>query len=200
MKRSARESYRALRVVADSQQGLFTARQAADAGYTDAARVYQVKSGNWVRMARGIYGLAQYPATDRPDLVLWSLWSRDIDDIPQGVYSHQTALSIYELTDLQPAKLHMTVPRRFRRRSVIPGVLVLHVADLAREDVAEMEGFRVTRALRAIVDLLQNGEVHPDVLRPGLREGLRSGLIALDEARRVRDSGLLGDLHDEVPR
>jgi predicted transcriptional regulator of viral defense system len=200
MKRSARESYRALRVVADSQQGLFTARQAAHAGYSDAARVYQVRSGNWVRMARGVYRLTDYPAADRPDLVLWSLWSRDIDDIPQGVYSHQTALSIYEFTDLQPAKLHMTVPRRFRRRSAVPGILVLHVADLPQQDVTEMEGYRVTRALRAIIDLLQNREVHPEVLRPGLREGLRSGLITLEEARRARDSGLLGALRDEVPR
>lgn len=198
MKRSARKSYRALLVVADTQQGLFTARQAADAGYTDAARVYQVKSGNWARMARGIYRLADYPAADRPDLVLWSLWSRDINDVPQGAYSHQTALSIYELTDLQPAKLHMTVPARFRRRSVIPGVLVLHVADLSAQDVMEMEGYRVTRPLRAIVDLLRNGEVHPGVLRPGLREGLRTGIIALEEAQRARDSGLLGDLRNEV--
>jgi len=151
-------------------------------------------------MARGIYRLADYPAADRPDLVLWSLWSRDIDDVPQGVYSHQTALSIHELTDLQPAKLHMTVPPRFRRRSVLPGILVLHVADLAARDVMEMEGYRVTRPLRAIVDLLQNREVHPEVLRGGLREGLRSGLITLDEARRARDSGLLEDLSDEVSR
>jgi hypothetical protein len=62
----------------------------------------------------------------------------------------------------------------------------------------EMEGYRVTRPLRAIVDLLQNQEVHAEVLRPGLREGLRSGLITVGEARGARDSGLLGDLWDEV--
>ncbi len=199
MKRSAKESYRALLVVADTQQGLFTARQASDAGYSDAARVYQVKSGNWVRMARGIYRLADYPAPDRPDLVLWSLWSRDIEDVPQGVYSHQTALSIYELTDLQPARLHMTVPPRFRRRSVIPGILVLHRADLPAQDVVQMEGYHVTRPIRAIVDLLLSQEVHSEVLRGGLRDGLRTGLITMDEAWRVRDSGVLGDLSNEVP-
>lgn len=198
MGRSPKESHRALLVVAEQQQGLFTARQAGAAGYSDASRVYQVKAGNWIRMARGVYRLADYPAADRPDLVLWSLWSRDRHDVPQGVYSHQTALSIHEITDLQPASLHMTVSPRFRRRSSIPRILILHRADLPATDVMEMEGFRVTRPLRAITDLLQNGEVHPEILRGGFRDGLRQGLITIEEARRAREAALLGDLSDEV--
>ena len=149
-------------------------------------------------MARGVYRLVDYPAADRPDLVLWNLWSRNRDDIPQGIYSHQTALSIHELTDLQPAKLHMTVPMGFRRRSAIPRILILHRADLPASDVMEMEGYRVTRPLRAIINLLHNGEVHPETLRGGLRDGLRVGLITVVEARRARDSDLLGDLGGEV--
>jgi len=198
MGRSPKDSHRALFIVAEQQQGLFTARQAGEAGYSDAVRVYQVKTGNWIRMARGVYRLVDYPAADRPDLVLWNLWSRNRDDIPQGVYSHQTALSIHELTDLQPAKLHMTVPMGFRRRSAIPRILILHQADLPASDVMEMEGYRVTRPLRAIIDLLHNGEVHPETLRGGLQYGLQGGLITLEEARRARDSDLLGDLGGEV--
>jgi predicted transcriptional regulator of viral defense system len=45
------------------------------------------------------------------------------------VYSHHTALSLYDLSDLNPSKLHMTVPMDFRRNSEIPGILVLHFAD-----------------------------------------------------------------------
>ena len=198
MGRYPKESFRTLFVVAEQQQGLFTAKQAKTAGYSDEAQVYQVRSGNWIRMARGAYRLADYPATERPDLVLWSLWSRGVDDVPQGVYSHQTALSVHGLTDLMPAKLHMTVPKKFRRRSAIPAILVLHVSDLPEEDVQEMDGFRVTRPLRAIIDLLESHDVHPEVLRGGLREGLRNGLITVAQARHSRDSGLLGELADEV--
>jgi predicted transcriptional regulator of viral defense system len=198
MGRVPKESYRALLVIAEQQQGLFTAKQAQTAGYSDESTVYQVKSGNWIRMARGVYRLADYPATARPDLVLWSLWSRGVDDVPQGVYSHQTALSIFELTDLMPAKLHMTVPRKFRRRSSIPGILVIHLADLQPAEVVEMEGFRVTRPIKAIVDLLENGAVPSEVLRGGLAEGLRSGSITLPEARNAASSGLLGELSDQV--
>lgn len=191
MGRSATESYRALLAVAGLQQGLFTAKQAEAAGYTDESSVYQVRAGNWFRRARGVYQLADYPATERPDLVLWSLWSRGVDDQPQGVYSHQTALTLYDLTDLQPAKLHLTVPATFRRRSRIPGGLVLHFGDLPDAEVEEREGYRVTRPLRAILDLLQVGDVHPEILREALRDGVTRGLITLDEEHRAQETGLL---------
>jgi len=192
--RSAKESYRRLLATAEQQQGLFTAKQADEAGYSDAARVYQVKCGNWIRKARGVYQLSDYPNTERPDLVLWSLWSRGVDDVPHGVYSHQTALSIHELTDLQPAKLHMSVPTKFRRRSAIPKILVLHWQDLPAADMIEMEGYRVTRPLRAIIDLLQSGEVHPGILQNGLKQGMDRGLITIGEVRKALDAGLLHPL------
>ncbi|MFH1531820.1 MAG: type IV toxin-antitoxin system AbiEi family antitoxin domain-containing protein [Pseudomonadota bacterium] len=192
--RSAKESYRRLLTTAGQQQGLFTAKQAGEAGYSDAARVYHVKSGNWLRKARGVYQLVDYPNTERPDLALWSLWSRGVDDVPVGVYSHQTALSIHELTDLQPAKLHMSVPMKFRRRSAIPKILVLHWQDLPVTDIIEMEGYCVTRPLRAIVDLLQSGEVHPGILQDGIKQGMDRGLITIAEVRKALDAGLLSPI------
>jgi hypothetical protein len=63
-----------------------------------------VQAGNWIREHRGINGLAQFPATDRPDLALWALWSMNRKEKVEGVYSHHTALSLYDLSDLNPAK------------------------------------------------------------------------------------------------
>src|SRR5438105_4613982 len=83
---------------------------------TDAnTHPYHVQVGNWIREHRGIYRLALFPAADRPDLVLWALWSRNRNEEVEGVYSHHTALRLYDLSDLSPAKLHMTVPTHFRR-------------------------------------------------------------------------------------
>ncbi len=198
MGRSARESYRNLLSVAGLQQGLFTAKQAEAAGYSDESRVYQVRVGNWLRKARGVYQLADYPATERPDLVLWSLWTRGVDDQPQGVYSHQTALALHDLSDLQPAKLYLTVPPTFRRRSRIPDSLVLHVGVLSDAEVEERDGYRVTRPIRAILDLLRGGDVHPEILREALRDGVTRGLITLDEERRAEENGLLAALRAKV--
>src|SRR5690242_9384509 len=95
--------------IADSQQGLFTIQQAMEAGFDPSNVTYHVKAGNWIREYRGIYRLANYPQVENSELVLWSLWSRGQNQVPQGVYSHQTALNVYQLTDLMPGKLHLTV-------------------------------------------------------------------------------------------
>ena len=193
MPRSSKNSYRRLLRTASLQQGLFTSSQSREAGYSYAAAAYQIRVGNWIRRARGVYELADYPDTDRPDLVLWSLWSRNVAGVPQGVYSHQTAMAIHELSDLQPAKLHMSVPTSFRRRSSIPEILILHRQDIPAADVLEYEGYRVTRPMRTITDLLKSGAVHPEVLRHALNDALKSGQITRREHKEAHDKGLLDE-------
>ena len=131
MPRCHREAQRRLFEIAEAQQGFFTTKQAKAAGFAENTHSYHVKVGNWIREYRGIYRLALFPMAEHPDRVKWALWSRNRNEAPEGVYSHQTALSLYELSDLNPAKLHMTVPAHFRRNSEIPGILGLHYADLA---------------------------------------------------------------------
>ncbi len=90
------------------QQGMFTTKQAEAAGYQRNNHPYHVSKGNWIREMRGIYRLPMFPQDDEDaQLVLWHLWARNRDEQPQGVYSHDTALRIYDLSDLMPAKLHM---------------------------------------------------------------------------------------------
>jgi hypothetical protein len=106
------------------------------------------------------------------------LWSQNRQEIPEGAYNHDTALSLHELSDIMPLKLHMTVPKRFRRNSRIPEILVLHRADLAEGDLQEMHGTRVTRPLRTILDLLQAGQVDRSLVRQAIDEAMRRGLVS----------------------
>jgi len=177
MAQSHREAARRLFEIADQQQGLFTAKQAKAAGFAENTHPYHVKAGNWNREYRGIYRLALYPRTDRPDLVLWALWSRNRNEVIEGVYSHQTVLSFYELSDLNPAKLHMTVPTNFRRNSEIPGILVLHYADLPESDVEDVQGFKITPPLRAILDLIEAGTVERNFIHQAITQAVGRGLI-----------------------
>ena len=112
--------------VAQRQGGFFTARQARLAGYADNTHPHHVRNGNWVREHRGIYRLAWFPLTARPDLMLWQLWAHNRRGEPEGTYSHNTALSLHSLSDVMPAKLEMTVPPGFQRMAAIPRVLRLH--------------------------------------------------------------------------
>ena len=84
MARSHREVSRHLYEIAGTQQGFFTTNQAKVAGYRENTHTYHVKVGNWVREHRGIYRLVQYPAANQPDLVRWSLWSRNRRQEVQG--------------------------------------------------------------------------------------------------------------------
>ena len=200
MAQSHREASRRLFEFAEQQQGFFTTKQAKAAGFAENTHPYHVQVGNWIREHRGIYRLALFPTPDRPDLVLWSLWSRNRNEEVEGVYSHQTALSLYDLSDVNPAKLHMTVPTDFRRNSVIPGILVLHHADLPESDVQAAQGFKFTRPLRTILDLIEAGTVERNFIRQALKQALDRGLITRQQIRNMRVSGPVRKIVEEALR
>ena len=200
MAQSHREAKRRLFEFAEQQQGFFTAKQARAAGFAESTHSYHVKAGNWTREYRGIYRLVLFPMADRPDLVLWALWSRNRNGEVEGVYSHQTALSLYELSDLSPAKLHMTVPTDFRRSTGIPGILVLHYADLPQCDVTTSQGFKFTRPLPTILDLIEAGTVEQRFIRQALRQALDRGIITRQQIHNTHLGGPAGKLIEEALR
>lgn len=173
-----------LYAMAESQQGYFTAGQAVVCGYPTANHGRQCRHGVWQREQRGIYRLTRYPASLDGPYVLWSLWSRSRGGEPQGVYSHQTALSLFDLSDLMPARLHLTVPPGFRRNTPIPTALVLHKEPLTPAEIEQRQGYRVVRPLRTIADLLRTGAVERTHLFAALRQALDRGLISRTEFRR----------------
>jgi predicted transcriptional regulator of viral defense system len=200
MAQSHREASRRLFEAAEQQQGFFTAKQAKAAGFAENTHPYHVHVGNWIREYRGIYRLALFPATDRPDLVLWALWSRNRNEEVEGVYSHQTALGVYDLSDVNPAKLHMTVPAGFRRNSDIPGILALHYGDLPESDVQAAQGFKFTRPLRTILDLIAAGTVERNFIRQALSQAVDRGLITRQQIRTTRMSAPARKIVEEVLR
>src|ERR1700736_6460129 len=113
MNRSTREANRHLRSIALEQGGYFTAKQAQEAGYDYPHLDYHVSCGNFVRVGHGLYRLSDYPPSEHDDLIRLTLWSRNRQDQPQAVVSHQSALVLHELGDLLPTTTHLTVPPGF---------------------------------------------------------------------------------------
>jgi predicted transcriptional regulator of viral defense system len=178
---SPRDSERKLFEIADSQQGFFTAKQAITAGYSEKNHAFHVHSGNWLREIHGVYRLRSYPQSPESDLVLWSLWSRGKDGEPQGVYSHGTVLSHYDLSDANPSRLHMTVPKGFKRSAKSPAELVLYKADIPKGEIQQMRGYRMTTVKRALEDLVQEGALPKDIIEQAVREALKTGHLSIAE-------------------
>ena len=200
MRLSRKDSFQRLYETAEAQQGFFTTKQAKTAGFAENTHPYHVQAGNWIREHRGIYRLSHFPQTDHPDLAIWSLWSRNRNEETEGVYSHQTALSLHELSDVNPAKLHMTVPPQFRRNSEIPGILVLHHGIVLPQDIQTAQGFQFTRPLRTITDVVEAGTVERAFLRHAVRQAFDRGLLKRSDLRKADLSEPVKKLFEEVLR
>lgn len=150
---------------------------------------------NWSREWRGIYRLTRYPFSETGQYALWTLWSMNRAGVPQGVYSHETALSFFELSDIMPSKLHMTVPKAFRRHSKTPKILILHFANISSNEIDEGDGFRVTKPLRTCLDLIAAETVSADIIRQALAQAKERGLISKPQ---VESYLAAGPVHDKV--
>lgn len=161
---------------AAAQEGLFTTRQAAEAGYSPPLLVHHVQAGKFLRLRRGIYRLAHFPAGEHEELVATWLWSEQA-----GVVSHQTALALHGLSDALPAHLHLTLPTAWRRRRFrVPADVVLHHGDVPPEDRAWFGAVPTTGPRRTLNDCALQG-LSPELLRQAARQALRRGLVTMAE-------------------
>src|ERR1044072_8635574 len=99
--------------VAQGQDGYSTPAQAAQEGSSRPLLHKHLAGGKIVRARRGVYRVVHFPASDREDLVVLWLWSEQA-----GVFSHETALALHDLSDALPSKAHLTLPEGWRRRGV----------------------------------------------------------------------------------
>jgi predicted transcriptional regulator of viral defense system len=178
--------WRQLHDTAMRQEGHVTTRQVEATGLTRPALHYQVTSGLLARATHGVYRFTTFPPSDREREAVVLLWAGADAAVPVAL-SHETALRRYDLTDVFPEKLHLTVPTRFRKRPA-PDV-ALHRADLDPEDVRHEGLLTYTTPARTILDLVATSfPLEP--LREAYRHALDLGLLRArtltDDAERVR--------------
>lgn len=167
--------------VAQGQDGYFTTAQAAQSGYSRPLLHKHLAGGKMVRARRGIYRLVHFPASDHGDLVVPWLWSEQV-----GVFSHETALALHDLSDVLPAKIHLTVPAIWRRRRLrVPSGLMLHFADVGAPDRTSFGAVPVTAPLRTLSDCIE-ANVAPGLVDQAIVQARRRGLITAAEEARLR--------------
>jgi predicted transcriptional regulator of viral defense system len=181
----------ALYQLAEQQAGYFTAAQAREAGFTYSLLSYHVGTGRFERVRPRVYRIVQFPSSPHEDLyVAW------LQAGPHAVISHDSALVLYDLSDLLPHRIHVTVPRTVSRRRP---ELQLHTKRLEPEDVTRYEGLPVTTVLRTLVDVAAAGLADEQVQQT-IQEALRRGLVTRESLLRLTVSrgGRIKQLVDEV--
>jgi predicted transcriptional regulator of viral defense system len=171
--------------LAEANDGLFTSKQARETGIKDSVLVRLAQRGRLLRTARGVYRIAHYPPdkfAQYREAVLWAQASHGPERI---ALSHETALLIYGISDANPAKVHLTVPKRARLRREKPGWILIHRAGLAPRDVSEHEGVPVTSPERAISDILIASR-RVDFARQAITDARREGFLNSEQAARLR--------------
>lgn len=177
---STEPAWQALYDVAASQEGFFTTRQAAAAGYSAPLLVHHRKAGRITRIRRGVYRLVHFPAGEHEELIVAWLWTDSA-----AVISHQTALSLHGLSDSLPAQIHLTLPASWQRRRLrVPKGLVLHYADIPVTQRTWVGPVPVTLIRRTLNDCAQSA-LSPDMLRQAARQSLTRGLAKKADLKGV---------------
>jgi predicted transcriptional regulator of viral defense system len=169
-----RDLRRRLFNLAAQQGGYFTAAQAKRLGYSYQAQAHHVSAGNWFRIDRGLFRLAEWVPEPHDDLIRWTLWSKN-----RAVVSHETALAVHGIGEFESPRVHLTVPPGFSMRD---DAVVLHRAELPSEDTVDQGGFRTTTVTRSLIDVAAAG-VDEDQLARAVQEAVEGGHISLLQLR-----------------
>ena len=180
MPKRARPTITDLYSLAEDHAGYFTTQHAAAVGYSPQALRKQLLAGRIVRVLHGIYRLVHFPAGEQEQLAILDLWANG-----QGVFSHETALAAFNLSDALPAVVHMTVPDAWRKRRLrTPPGLRLHFADLQVSDTTWFGIVHITNIYRSLLDC-QADNLRPDLLRDAFAQAKQRGLLTTAEAEKL---------------
>jgi hypothetical protein len=166
---------RKLQKLVAHQHGYFTAAQAVEVGYSYQAQKHHVDYGNWTRVDRALFRIPEWPADQHDNLVRWTLWSGGV-----AVVTHATALAVHSLGDVDPAVVHLSIPKDFRRRAA---GLVLHKPLPPASHIEERDGFCISTPGRAIAESA-SARIEQEWLDGAVAEALATGMTT---PRRLRD-------------
>jgi predicted transcriptional regulator of viral defense system len=174
-----------LTLLAEENDGLFTSQEARRAGVLDSVLVRLAQRRRLERVARGVYRIRNFPATRFSQYREAIFWLRASSGPHNVALSHETALSVYGISDANPSKIHVTIPARARLRRKRPLGIVVHRADLSTDEIATHEGLPVTAVERSIRDILTDtGKV--GLARQAIADARREGYIDEKKAKGLR--------------
>ncbi|MHB1011236.1 MAG: type IV toxin-antitoxin system AbiEi family antitoxin domain-containing protein [Propionibacteriaceae bacterium] len=169
--------------------GYVTLAGATSLGLTRPAIDMLLARGRLQRAASGVYRVPQVPATRTDPYMLAVLWT----GANEACLSHDTALDAYEVCDINPDRIHVTVrPGRRIRRARGEGY-VLHHETLSPDQIGWWQRIPTVTLPTAIEQCIRSGvptyllrqaitrAAEQGALRPEVRASLETNLETRDD-------------------
>ena len=177
--------------IALDQHGFVTTEDARALCVTAHALKLLATRGTLRREAHGVYRFERFPASIADDYQQAVLWTGR----PDAALSHETALDLLELADVNPDRIHVTVTVGARVRRQGGELIVVHEEDLLPGDVGWWEGIGCVTAAAAIRQVIEAGATQVHLInqaveaareRGSITEEVRGTLLTRLEARLAR--------------
>jgi predicted transcriptional regulator of viral defense system len=136
-----------------------------------------VSRGTLQAVAHGVYRVPSLPVDHFDALILARLWAAG-----RGVISHDSALLVHDLCDINPTKVHLTIPEDYRISRGGGESYVLHRADLPDEDITQIDAVTLTTVRRTLHDAI--GSVSTYLMRQAIDTARERGAINTTEHGR----------------
>jgi len=172
--------YSELLDLAQDRHGYLRSEDAREAGFDPRRLVDYERRGAAERVAYGVYRMKAVPPDELDEYMRAALWP-----MGTGVLSHETALDLHELCDVNPAGIDVTVPCRYRTHRPTPALYRLHRRDLTAVQTERLRGLPIVTPLRAILDGI-DAHVRGGLIEDAIETAERQGLITAEDAARAR--------------
>lgn len=174
--------------IAEDQAGYFSLQQAKELGLQRNQVYRDIERGKFIKAGHGVYRFVQFPAGNFEEIHRAVLGAGK-----DAVVDFQSALYVYELSDIIPDEIHLILPLTTSRRR--DGIRV-HTIQLEPDDITFFEGLPITTVAKTIMDCAFANISDEEVwlaIRQSLRRGMttREKLIQESKKRSARIQKLI---------
>lgn len=165
--------------IAVDRGGYVPTRLARGHGLLPGRLVTLARRGALERVGYGLYRIPGFPMDRHDDLLRAVLWTNE-----RGAISHETALALYELAEVNPIAIDLTVPTEYRIGREGGEAYRVHHGIATSKNTTTFEGVRVVDVITAIEGATRQG-VGTALLFDAVDRASRLGRITKTQAKAV---------------
>ena len=166
--------------IAAYQHGFFTSAQAVESGIARANVRQMAARGTLEKRFNGLYRIPSFPYSENSDHAEAALWANG-----KGVIIDESALELWNLSDVNPKTIHIGIPKSYRIQKKIPSNYEVRKVDLVPQDIDEVTGIPTLIPKLAINRSIKNF-LRSDLAEQAIDQALHRGYLTKREEARLR--------------